>query len=58
MRQLGDHRNILISPYSIWSVLAMVLVGAEGNTEREMARALGVDGKPGVLSLWRQLDER
>ncbi len=35
----GD-RNVLLSPYSVQTVLAMAYAGAEGETRAEMARAL------------------
>jgi serpin B len=34
------HGNIVLSPYSIGSAMAMVLSGARGQTEQEMARVL------------------
>ena len=36
----GTHGNIVLSPYSIGTAMAMVLAGARGETEREMATVL------------------
>src|SRR5688572_29006624 len=47
-RTLGaaqPHGNLVISPYSIESALALVYAGAEGETRTEMARVLGLAGE-------------
>ena len=33
----------MVSPYSIWSALAMVLPGARGRTRQQLADRLGID---------------
>lgn len=43
------HENLLISPYSIQSALAMTYAGAEGETRTEMARALHYPGDDAIL---------
>lgn len=40
-RQLGEEsRNLVISPYSIGTTMAMALTGARGDTEKEMSNVL------------------
>ncbi|KAK8379290.1 hypothetical protein O3P69_019276 [Scylla paramamosain] len=58
LRELGTERNTLISPFSLWSAVAMVLVGAEGQTANQIADVLQVGGKQGVLPVWRGLSDR
>ena len=36
-------RNIFISPASIYQTLTLAFMGAEGETERELAKVMGVD---------------
>mgnify|MGYP002649456124 CR=1 FL=1 len=36
-----EPKNLLVSPFSLSTVLTMALVGAKGNTAEEMTRALG-----------------
>jgi len=36
--------NVIFSPFSIYTALAMVGVGTEGNTRKQIANALGLDG--------------
>jgi serpin B len=38
----GQAGNLFLSPYSIMSALAMAMAGARGETERQMAEALGL----------------
>lgn len=42
LEQLKDDSNVVISPYSISSVLAMLTDGAEGNTKSEIEKVLGI----------------
>ena len=43
-----DHKNLFISPTSVMFALAMTYNGAEGETRRAMADALGLTGmRPG-----------
>jgi serpin B len=41
-----DHDNLVFSPTSIHVAIAMALAGAEGDTEAQIAAALGVDDIP------------
>ncbi len=42
LRDAPDDGNIVFSPYSVGSAMAMALAGARGPTEREMAGVLGL----------------
>jgi serpin B len=42
----GDQKNLFFSPYSIYTVLALMYGGAAGKTAQEMAAALHVDLNP------------
>jgi serine protease inhibitor len=42
----GDGDNVVTSPLSTATLLALVLAGAEGETAREMADVLHLDGQP------------
>lgn len=48
-RRLTPEGNLVWSPYSVVSALALVAAGARGRTREELTRALGVD--PGELRL-------
>lgn len=39
----GPSRNIFISPASIYQTLTLAFMGAEGNTEKELATVMGID---------------
>lgn len=39
----GPSRNIFISPASIYQTLTLAFMGAEGNTEEELATVMGID---------------
>jgi serpin B len=41
--------NVVLSPYSVGTAMAMALVGARGETEAEMAKALGLELPRGQL---------
>lgn len=38
----NDPTNMMLSPFSIWSALSLALVGAQGNTYRELQTGLGL----------------
>ena len=42
LEQLREEENVVISPYSITSVLAMLNDGADGNTKSEIEKTLGI----------------
>ncbi len=37
------HKNLVVSPYSVWQALAMTYIGARGNTEAQLARVCHFD---------------
>ncbi|XP_045109946.1 serine protease inhibitor 42Dd-like [Portunus trituberculatus] len=57
LRELGTLRNTLISPYSLWGAVLLVVLGAEGKTEREILEVLGTEGKEGLLTTWREVEK-
>lgn len=42
----AEHQNVVVSPYSAGSALAMVLAGAKGRTRDEIVQALGLTVSP------------
>ncbi len=42
-------QNLLLSPYSVSTILAMIYAGAQGNTAIELGAVLGFDAAPGAL---------
>lgn len=51
-----ETRNFFFSPYSIWSALSLAYFGAQGDTEQQLRKALGVKDKVDTLKKWRQLN--
>ncbi|XP_050709979.1 serine protease inhibitor 88Ea-like isoform X3 [Eriocheir sinensis] len=49
-------RNFFFSPYSVWSALSLAYFGSKGQTEEELAAALGVTDKVTALKSWRALE--
>lgn len=45
----SPQQSIFVSPYSLWSALALAYFGAEGNTKKELEQALGVNSKTGTF---------
>lgn len=57
LRQETDG-NLLVSPYSVSLALAMVYLGAEGDTATQMAEVLGFDHDPaGLATAFRDLSD-
>lgn len=53
-----DSDNIFFSPYSLSNALSMTLAGAEGDTEKQMKKALGVDmGKQDLFAAFSTLNK-
>lgn len=50
--------NLVVSPYSIWLALAMLLPGARGKTRDQLASRLGVEELEPVVALMRELATR
>ena len=50
--------NVLLSPLSVWSLLVIVLIGAEGNSEKELLNVLGLKQKDGVLNILKRVETR
>ncbi|XP_045109495.1 intracellular coagulation inhibitor 3-like isoform X2 [Portunus trituberculatus] len=48
-------RSVMLSPYSVWSVLSLAYFGALGNTQRELESVLGFVNKTHTLSNWNAL---
>ena len=46
----GKEENILLSPFSAYAALSMVLNGAAGSTRDQMAKALGISGTIDALN--------
>ncbi|KAF5276667.1 hypothetical protein FQA39_LY06471 [Lamprigera yunnana] len=40
--KVGGSNNLAISPYTVWSLLAIIAEGANGNTARELEQVLGI----------------
>lgn len=56
-RELSDklQGNIFISPYSVWSALALAYFGTEGETKRQLEFTLNVKSKTHTYYNWRGL---
>ena len=39
----SSSRSVILSPYSIWSILGLAYLGTDGVTRREMSKSLGID---------------
>lgn len=39
----SGHKNLVVSPYSVWQALAMTYIGARANTEAQLARVCNFD---------------
>lgn len=51
MSRLQNGSSVILSPYSIWSVLTLAYFGAMGGTQREIENALGFVNKTQAFSL-------
>ncbi|KAF2353228.1 Serpin domain [Trinorchestia longiramus] len=55
--QSSDSSNLLISPYSVWSVLSLALMGTQGTARLQLEQALGLpDTKLGAYRTKYALD--
>ena len=50
--------NLMMSPYSIWMAVAMMLPGARGKTREQLVSRLGIDDASAVKALGVELARR
>lgn len=51
-----QNQNVFISPYSIWSSILLVYLGAAGRTRAQMEKVMGITDKMTTLKTWRVLE--
>lgn len=44
-----DKENVLLAPLSVWSLLALLVEGANGNTLRQLENILGIKADPNSI---------